>query len=448
MDIVSFLIEAEVFRHMHRDAAERLAVKAVEERFPPRHRVIRRGEAGDCMYLIVEGQVLIPVYGEDGTKQFVAQLGPKQIFGEMALLTGEARVADVITASDCRFLKLQRDAVERVIVEEPAVAQLLTAILGERLIQSGTIRQIGNYKLTGEIGRGGMSIVYEGVHPVLERTVAIKMLSHQLVYRPKFSERFRNEARIISRLRHPHIVEVYDTESAYATFFIVMERLHGVPLDEQINARGRLSPSRARAILRQLASALREAHSQGIVHRDVKPSNIMVAPDSTVKLMDFGLAMASGMQGDPESESLSGTPMYMAPEHIDGEPLDARADIYSLGVMVFEMLTGKPPFQGKFYEVLEQQRTLPVPSVRERIGDHIPEDLEEFVRRATAKSPADRFQDCDEILTFLAAPKGLSDLTVETVTFLYPPSQEDAVKELIEEFRRRASGIENLVVHS
>lgn len=446
MDITSFLTEVEVFQNLGPRAAARVAERATEEFYQPGTTIIQRGTPGESMYVIVEGHALVPVLDEEGKEQFVAQLGPKQVFGEMALLTGEVRSADVIAATSCRCLVLRRDVVDELITQHTEVAQLLTAILGERLVKSGTIRQIGKYQLTGELGRGGMSIVYEGFHPVLERVVAIKMLSHQLAYRPTFRERFANEARLISRLRHPHIVDVYDTESAFATFFIVMERLRGMSLEATLETQGHLSPDRTRHILRELASALKEAHRHGVVHRDVKPSNIMIDTDGQVKLMDFGLAMDVGDRDDPETGKMSGTPLYMAPEQIRGAAIDGRTDIYALGVMAYELLTGKPPFLGKLHEVLDDHETKPIPSPRASVPD-LPDDLEEFVRRAAAKAPEDRFQSCDELLSFLAPPKAQEKLAVKTLTFVYDPAQEAAVDELITDCRKRAAHVGNLEVH-
>ena len=446
MDIATFLTDVEVFESLGKKATEQLARRAEEQCFKHGTTIIQRGEAGDCMYVIIEGHALVPVFDQDGNEQFVAQLGPKQVFGEMALLTGEPRSADVIAATDCRTLCLRREVIDELIAERNDFAQLLTTILGERLVKSGTIRKIGKYNLAGELGRGGMSIVYEGFHPVLERAVAIKMLSHQLAVRPTFRERFENEARLISRLRHPHIVEVFDTESAYATFFIVMERLRGMSLEATIEARTRVAPDRVRDVLRQLASALKEAHDQGVVHRDVKPSNIMVSTAGHVKLMDFGLALDIGERDDPETGKMSGTPLYMAPEQIRGGVIDGRTDVYALGVMAYEMLTGQPPFLGRLYEVLDDHEHTPIPSPRKEIVD-VPDDLEEFVHRAAAKEPGDRFQTCDEILGFLAAPKPFEKLSVRTLTMVYDAAQEAAVDDLVRHCQERAERIANLEIH-
>ena len=446
MDIAAFLTEIEGFDALGRDAVGRLASHVVEERFEKGSYIIKKGDVGDCMYVIKEGRVEVPIYHPDGREKLVVRLGPRQIFGEMALLTGEARTADVVAASNCRCIKLYRDVVEELIAEHPEVAQLLTAILGERLLRSGNIRQIGKYKLTGELGRGSMSIVYEGIHPDLERTVAVKMLSHELVCRTNFRDHFRNEAKIIGRLRHPHIVEVFDTEQAYATLFIVMERIQGTPLDEWIQQRGSLDPDAARGILRQVASALAAAHRQGIVHRDVKPANIMITPEGMVKLTDFGLALDISGEGPEQHEvPFSGTPAYMAPEQIEGHKVDARTDIYSFGIMAYELLTGRQPFTGSIHAVLNAHRNEAVPPLKLSLGA-MPTDLEEVVRRATAKNPESRFSSCDQIHQLLSGDVSTVGLARKMLTFVYEPEHEADVDRLIDECRRRVAGMDGVEI--
>ena len=446
MDVASFLTDIEGFDSLGREAAQRLVGHVVEVSFEKGSHILKKGDPGDCMYVLISGRVEIPIYEPDGREKLVVRLGPRQMFGEMALLTGESRTADVFAASNCRCIKLYRDVVEELIADHPEVAQLLTAILGERLLRSGHIRQIGKYKLTGELGRGSMSIVYEGIHPELERTVAVKMLSHELVCRTNFRDHFRNEAKIISRLRHPHIVEVFDTEQAYATLFIVMERLHGIPLDEWIESRGPLEADAARDILRQVASALAAAHRQGIVHRDVKPSNIMISRDGLVKLTDFGLALdLHGASSDQIAQPFSGTPAYMAPEQIDGAEIDARTDIYSLGIMAYELITGRQPFTGPIHRVLQAHREEPVPPLSvSRVG--LPTDLEEVVRRATAKDPRARFASCDEIHQLLSGDASSVGLSTRTLTFVYDPRRESEVERLIETCREAAEGLDGVDV--
>ncbi|MCP3959141.1 MAG: protein kinase [bacterium] len=451
METAAFLKQVPVFQGLAQDSAERLAAETLDKQYSAGTLIVRRGTPGDCMYLLVEGKVQVPVFDQEGRQLFVAQLGPKQIFGEMALLTGEARSADVIAVTDCRCVVFPRDAVDRLIRQHADVAQFLTAILGERLVRSGTIRHVGKYRLLSEAGRGGMSIVYDGLHPSLDRAVAIKMLSHRVAYRPRFRARFQNEARIISRLRHPNIVEVYDTEEAYATFFIIMERLSGKPLDFLFEAGKRFTFPQIRNVIRQVASALQFAHNHDIVHRDIRPSNIVLSPEGVVKLTDFGLALEIGSDRGELDEELpvSGLPAYMAPEQITGEAVDARTDIYSLGIVAYEMLTGKPPFRGSLHEIRGQQRDAPVPSPRAQ-DPRVPDDLEEFVRRATAKAPDQRLQACDEILRLLTVEQerqtGPLGLAVKTLTFIYQPSLEATVEHMIDEVQDRAEDIEGLEV--
>lgn len=451
MKTADFLKQVPVFQALSRESAERLARETLEESHSAGTVIVRRGTPGDCMYLLVEGKVQIPVFDQEGRQLFVAQLGPKQIFGEMALLTGETRNADVIAVTDCRCLVFPRDAVDRLIRRHADVAQFLTAILGERLVRSGTIRHVGKYRLLSEAGRDGMSIVYHGIHPSLERAVAIKMLSHRVAYRARFRARFQNEAKIISRLRHPNIVEIYDTEDAFATFFIIMERLAGKSLELLFEGGKRFTHPQIRNVVRQVASALQFAHSHDVVHRDIRPSNILLSPEGKVKLTDFGLALDVAAEPDEMDEELpvSLSPVYTAPEQAAGGSVDARSDIYSLGVVTYEMLIGSPPFAGSPADVRAQQQSTSVPSPRSK-DPRVPEDLDELVRRATARSPEDRFQSCEEILQLLAETQdgetGPLGLAVKTVTFVYKPSLEATVSHLIEDLEKRADEIDDLIV--
>ena len=451
MDAANFLQEVEAFTQLDPDAARLLADAALERSFSTGIRIIERGAAGDRMYVVAEGEVEVPVLGDDGEQRFVARLGPRQIFGEMALLTGEPRSADVFAATDCRCLELRKDVVEGLMREQPSIARFLTTILGQRLMRSDGIRQVGKYQLLGEIGRGSMGIVYEARHPTLERDVAIKMLSHELVYQPEFAERFRNEAKIIARLRQPGIVEVFDTEEAYATFFIVMEKLPGTSLDHLIESRGRLDNETTRDILRQLVAALDCAHRHGVVHRDVKPSNIVISPEGRVKLMDFGLALDPDVEkpGEDGENLRVGTPVYMAPEQITGESVTPCSDIYGLGIVAHEMLTGFAPYRGNMLQVMDQHLTGPVPAPK-IYSPEVDDDLDELVQRACAKYPYERFQSCAEMLAFLGGgPVVRGDdetLAVRTVTLVFPPSKAAAVSDLVDDLKRRAEDLQGVVV--
>ena len=454
--VPEMLRSMEVFGDLDRSSIDRLAERIDQVRFEGGTKVIQRGDPGDRMYVLASGEVEIPVQAR-GRGTFSVTLGPGQILGEMALLTGEPRFTDVIARTDCLCLKVDKDAVYDLIGEEPAVARLLTTILGKRLVESGQIDQVGKYRLVGELGHGGMSTVYEGLHPSLERPVAIKMLSHELVCRPHFIEQFRREARILATLSHPNIVEVLDTEEAFATLFIIMEKLAGVNLERFISNQGRCEADQARDILRQVASALHFAHTRGVVHRDIKPSNIMITPEGRVKLTDFGIAVhregESSMDDEAEedeeiTDSVTGTPAYMAPEQILGQALDGRSDIYALGIVGYKMLAGKTPFRGSDKSVLVQQVQLDLPDIR-HVRPDVPEDLAMLVSRATAKDPEERFQSAAEILELIGAASesfSSSTLSVSTMTLLYPPWRQHAVEVLLEDFRQRAARIPDLLV--
>lgn len=451
LDIVNVLRQVEAFEQLDPAGARHLAEEIVEASFSAGEHIIQRGDSGDCMYVLVIGEVEVSIAGEDDERQFTIRLGPRQIFGEMALLTGEPRTADVVANSDCHCLVLEKGSVERLIREQPPIARFLTTILGHRLLAVNGIKKVGKYHLVGELGRGSMGIVYEAIHPTLGRPVAIKMLSHELIYRPQFVERFRNEARIIARLRQPGIVEVFDTEEAYATFFIVMEKLPGRSLEEEIEAHGRLEEDTVRRILRQLAAALDMAHRHGIVHRDVKPSNIVMAQNGGVKLMDFGLALDPDVeQSVCGGENLRvGTPVYMAPEQVSGEPLSGQSDIYSLGIIAYEMLIGEAPYRGNLLQIMQQHIHGPVPDPGQ-LRTHLAEDLRQFVLKACAKVPAQRFTNCAEILEHLGDAEerqvDLSHLQAETLTCVYPPEHGREVEAALSECRRRLQGLSGTLV--
>jgi len=451
MNNADFLRSVEAFSCLSESSAQTLAESVATRNYRIDEKIIRRGDPGDCMFVITHGWVRVPILDEAGRQAYVAQLGQRQFFGEMALLTGEPRNADVVAGSDCSCLVISRETLEGLFKQYPQIAAFLTEILGERLMSVNGIRQVGKYKLIGALGRGGSAFVYEGMHPVLDRAVAVKMLSHTLVYHSHWAERFRNEARIIASLRHHNIVEVYDAEEAYATFFIVMEKFTGPDLRKRMVRRQSFSHDEIRAVICQVASALDYAHSKGVVHRDVKPSNIVINADGTVKLADFGIALLPEFEKQlPQSANKAlGTATYMAPEQVMAKKLDGRADIYSLGVVTYELLTGRPPYEAATArEVLEAHVTHTVPSPRLR-NKKVPADLEEFVLKATAKSPRKRFQAGSDVLEFFNRSFGGSlgpSLSVSTITFVYEPDKQPKVERMISDVKKKARGVRGLIV--
>ncbi len=268
-------------------------------------------------------------------------------------------------------------------------------------------RQLGQYRLTRLLGwPGGMGEVYLAEHQLLKRPCALKLIRPDLDSGPKSLERFEREVRLTATLSHPNTVEIYDygrTEDG--TYYYVMEYLTGLSLAELVERHGPLPPGRAVYLLRQVCEALSEAHAAGLIHRDVKPSNIFAARrggrDDVAKLYDFGLVLPLSTNGAPQVSGegrILGTPAFMSPEQATGErELDRRSDIYSLGAVAYFLLTGRPPFDGEngIGMLIAHARDPVVPPSQVR-GD-IPDDLERVVLRCLAKDAADRFPDSESL---------------------------------------------------
>jgi serine/threonine protein kinase len=251
-------------------------------------------------------------------------------------------------------------------------------------------RAIGQYKIIRELGRGGMATVYLAKQINMNRQVAIKVLPREFLHDPQFIERFKREVQLIAELEHPHILPVYDFGEHDRIPFIVMRFLGGGSLLDMLN-QGLPPLADLQKPFWQVCSALDFAHAEGIIHRDLKPSNIMLDERGNAYLSDFGIAQIMQDAGRLTGSAVIGTPAYMSPEQAEGRPLDARADVYALGVVLFEMVTGREPYQADTpMAMLLKQITEPMPSPRAyRPG--LPQAIEEVILRATLKDPAARY---------------------------------------------------------
>ncbi len=270
--------------------------------------------------------------------------------------------------------------------------------------------KLGPYELLEEIGRGGMATVYRAFQPNVDRFVAVKVIHRSVASDSKSLDRFTREARLIAKLEHPHILPVYDYNGANDPPYIVMRYLPTGTLKD-ILERGQLPFHEVAFLMGQIASALDYAHRQGVIHRDIKPSNIMVDSDGNAFLTDFGIAriVEAAGEGLTGTGMAIGTPGYMAPEQGLGVPIDHRADIYALGVMLFEMLTGKVPFSAETpMAVILKHINDPVPQIA-LVNPKLPPEVNHVVQRAMAKRPEDRYETASEMARALTAALGPAD---------------------------------------
>lgn len=265
---------------------------------------------------------------------------------------------------------------------------------------------VGSYKITEKIGEGGMGAVYKGVDLMLEREVAIKMLRPELSRQPQIVERFRSEAVTLAKLNHPHIATLYSFLRQGDDFFMVMEFVQGDTLDKVIQQRGAMEAQRAVPLFCQALEGIEHAHRQGIVHRDIKPANMMLTREGVLKVMDFGIARVLGTARMTKQGNIIGTIEYMSPEQVRGQETDARSDIYSLGILLYEMLTGRVPFSSPSEFELMKNQIEAEPEPPRRFVQHIPTEIEGAILRALAKRPEDRFATASEFRSVLLAGLG------------------------------------------
>ena len=255
----------------------------------------------------------------------------------------------------------------------------------------------GRYRVEARIGSGGMGEVYRGVDTVLDRTVAIKILLPQFARDANFVDRFRREAQAAARLNHPNLVGIYDSGADGETQFIVMEFIEGRTLEDFMSSGGRFDVGHAVEVAEKICEALAYAHVAGVIHRDIKPANVMVTRQGEVKVMDFGIArIVAGPQTAPQTSAVLGTAAYISPEQAQGQPVDGRSDIYSLGAVLYEMLTGRPPFTGDSPVAVAYKQVNESPVLPSIANPAVTPLLDAVLMRALAKNPANRYQTADE----------------------------------------------------
>ncbi|MDX1995560.1 MAG: protein kinase [bacterium] len=262
-------------------------------------------------------------------------------------------------------------------------------------------KSFGQYEITATLGKGGMATVYRATQTSMHRDVAIKIMSPELSGSEEFISRFEREAQFFAALQHPHILPVIDFGESGENIFIVMRLVEGGSLDERLR-KGPLSLAQTVRMVGQIGSALTFAHNKGVVHRDLKPNNVLLDEYDNCYLTDFGLAkMAQGTTRLTRTDAIMGTPTYMAPEQWTGQDVDARTDIYALGVMTYEMITGRLPFEGDTSYVLMYKHMNEAPIAPSQHRENLPYAVEDVLLRALAKEPGDRFQSAEAMANAL-----------------------------------------------
>jgi len=256
----------------------------------------------------------------------------------------------------------------------------------------------GRYELSHLVARGGMAEVYRARDQLLDRPVALKVLFPELSVDRSFVERFRREAQAAANLSHPNIVPVFDWGEDNGTYFIVMEFVDGRALSSILRTAGPLHPDRAAEIAADVAGALSYAHRHGVVHRDVKPGNVLITEEGTIKVTDFGIARAVNTEESlTQTGAVMGTATYFSPEQAEGMGVDSRSDIYSLGVVIFEMVTGRPPFLGDTPVAVASKHVREHPPAPREVNPGVPPDLEAIILKCLAKSPDHRYATGDDL---------------------------------------------------
>jgi serine/threonine-protein kinase len=293
----------------------------------------------------------------------------------------------------------QRDPGRNLATRIEALRKRADALTVPRSAAASPFPAAGRYEIQAEIGRGGMGVVYRARDTRLDRIVALKRLSHHLRDNPRAVALLLQEARSAASLNHPNIVTVYDVDHDDDAYFITMELMDGQPLDAVIRRRGKLTSKAAAWVGHHAATGLAYAHERHIVHRDVKTANLFITRARSLKIMDFGLAKVVE-EVRRRASLIAGTPSYMAPEQAQGIEVDGRADLYSLGVTLFEALTGKLPFESG--DPAYHHQNTPPPDPRESVPD-VPDAFAELVTRLMAKRPDARPADTSEVAAQLAA---------------------------------------------
>lgn len=364
----------------------------------PGKRFVFQGKVMDEAYIIRQGACIVLVE-KNGHLYPVDHRSEGDLVNMSALFTGEPSMAHVEAESEIDAWVIQKSEFEDIPKKDPDLWEFLTEIVADRFDSKRptSYRTIGNYLATDIVGRGGYSIVYKGKDLISGNPVAIKMMRHHMVLDSDFLARLKKEAHIVDMLRHENIIKVYDMVERYRTLFIIMEYLEGESILEIIQRHKTISPAMAINYLIQTCQAIHHAYSNGILHKDINPGNLMIVEKDRVKLVDFGLACAI----HEDDDIFDGAYPYLAPELLKGESADLQSEIYSLGISAFEMVTGQRPYpeeDSAFFTRIRCEREIPNPK---QIVPDLSWGLNQFIVKACKIDPAQRFANMTEAVQLL-----------------------------------------------
>jgi len=389
------------FSELPPDLRLRLATASLERVFDPGEHLVQQGDPTEGLMVLAEGRVEVSVDDSEGATHVLNRLSPHAIIGEIGVFTGQPRSAHVTAIDRVKALEITAELFHEIAREFPTIHSLVSQQVAMRIgtadrdVLCGKV--INGFLVHRRCGRGSMGVVYEALARNQQDRVALKMMRHDLVYNPEAMKRFRREAEILQQIDHPHCVQLLEDFPALNTIFLVLEYCPGPSLASVISSKAPLPAGEIRRIAGQLAGALTHAHALGVVHRDLKPANVLFGNDDVVKLTDFGLARDTISSSLTSVGHIVGTPRYMSDEQLTGGPVDARTDIFALGCLVYEMLTGQPLFSADTFLGLLRQKTAWSMSDLDELEAGVPDDLRQLLEQSLSPDPEQRTLDLDQV---------------------------------------------------
>ncbi len=424
------LRDYEIFKDYSDELLIELSKVITEREFEKDEIIFREEDVGDSVYIVTEGEIAIKrsLDKPGDEEKTIAMIEKGNFFGEMALFDNQPRSGSAYAAKRSRVLILKKEDFLNLQKKDPNTAMttliIINRVMSERLRKTskgflssfefgnvlsairGFIKGargaeekadisgsgFGRYQIIGELGRGSMGVVYQAYDPQIDRPVALKVLRQDRISSEAFVLRFLTEGKAIGRLSHPNIVSIYDIGQGRGTIYLAMEFIEGETLN-QVMEKKRLGLKEIVYLGIQVAETLDYAHQKGIVHRDVKPGNIILQANGQIKITDFGIAHLEDpfMPQQTQAGEILGTPAYMSPEQVLSQPVDGRSDLFSLGIILYELTTGTRPFKGENMAAIFNAITQEYPIEPSKINPAIPVGLSQIIMKCLHKKPEDRF---------------------------------------------------------